>query len=56
MCSEAEILQRGTVEISSMSRFEKLSDGSNFDNMAIKVYNRSAADKVMNDPDNIRPP
>ena len=56
MCSIDEIKQRGEVELSSVSRFEKDINGVNFENLAIKAYQRSAADKVMNDPSKIRPP
>ena len=39
-----------------MNPFEKDENGQNFDLLSIKAYQRSAADKVMNDENNIRPP
>ena len=42
--------------MSSISPFERARDGTMFELLAIKTYNRSAADKVMNSPDDIRPP
>ncbi len=56
MCSDQEIHQRSVIENISVSPFEKTNENILFDKLAIKAYERSAADKVMNDPKNIRTP
>ena len=55
MCSKEEIEQRGSLEVGAVNSFEtdpRYNEGKLF----IKAYERSAADKVMNNPLNIRPP
>jgi hypothetical protein len=49
MCPDEEIYTRGEVEFSSVNKFEKDSQGQLFKELAIKSYQRSAADKVMNE-------
>lgn len=56
MCPDNEIFQRGEVENSSIDGFEMDPNSDKFVNLAIKKYSRSAADKVMSDPQMIRPP
>lgn len=56
MCPDEEIYTRGEVEFSSVNKFERDEKGQNFKNLAIKSYQRSAADKVMNDKNKVRPP
>lgn len=55
MCPAEEIQNRGA-EFGSVSKFEKDSQMENFKNMAIKSYQRSAADSVMNEKNKVRPP
>jgi hypothetical protein len=56
MCPDEEIYQREEVEQSSINPFERDENGLNFDVLAIKAYQRSAADKKMNDANKVRPP
>lgn len=56
MCSDDELHFREVVEVSSVSPFEKNDKGEHFELLGIKNYQRSAADKVMNAPNKIRPP
>ena len=56
MCPDGEIQQRGEIEQQSVSPFEIDYLNSNFNVFAIKAYQRSAADKVMNDPNTVRSP
>lgn len=55
MCPPNEIYKRAEVEQSSISAFERDATGGNFNSLAIKCYNRSAADKKMNDKSDLRP-
>ena len=56
MCSAQEIHHRSEVESQAANAFELSTTGEMFNKLAIKAYERSAADKIMNDPQNIRPP
>lgn len=56
MCSPEEIYQRTVVETNAANNFELDKNERNFEKLAIKAYTRSAADKTMNDPANIRHP
>jgi len=56
MCTPEEIYHRSEVEMGSISNFEQTRQGENFNNLAIKRFQRSAADKEVNQPGNIRPP
>lgn len=53
MCSVEEIKQR--TDEYSISNFEVDQSGQKFASLAIKVYQRSAADRIMDKPSNIRP-
>eukprot|EP00347_Sterkiella_histriomuscorum_P019184 403342615 len=55
-CSAQEIHRRLEIENLSASPFETDRNGDGFQKFAIKCYSRSAADKVMNEPTEIRPP
>lgn len=55
MCSDEEKYHRQEVEVTSVNGFELDRNGGNFDKLAIKAFNRSAADKQMNNPKDIRP-
>lgn len=55
-CSEKEIHRRSQLEQLSASQFEMDDKGKSFDSFAIKEYQRSAADKIMNESSEIRPP
>lgn len=52
MCPASEI----GGEFRGKSNFEQDSNGQGFENMAIKIYKRSAADYTMNDPQLVRHP
>jgi hypothetical protein len=56
MCTAEEIYRRSEVEKGSISNFEMTSDGNVSKNIAIKRFERSAADKDVKQPENIRPP
>ena len=56
MCTPEEIHHRSEVEMGSISNFEQTRQGDLFKNLAIKRFQRSAADKEVNQPENIRPP
>ncbi len=55
MCSAKEIFDRSEVEQGSLSHFEQSRLRPSAD-LCIKKYTRSAADKVLNNPEDIRPP
>lgn len=55
MCSQEEIHTRSEVEKGSLSNFETSKYRPPAD-LAIKKFQRSAADKVLNLPSEIRPP
>ncbi|CDW85642.1 sac3 ganp family protein [Stylonychia lemnae] len=55
-CSDQEIQSRSEIDASSASKFERDRQGQGFPQYAIKAYSRSAADKVMNEVSEIRPP
>lgn len=56
MCSPEEVYQRGEVEVGGANHFELDRRGGRFASLALKAFQRSAADKVMDAPNNIRPP
>ena len=56
MCTAEEIYRRSEVEMGSISNFEQTRDGKMFKDLAIKRFERSAADKDVKQPENIRPP
>lgn len=56
MCNPLEIYNRTEVEKGSQSHFEMNQNGELFETLAIGRYNRSAADRNVNDPKSIRPP
>jgi len=56
MCTAEEIYRRTEVEMGSISNFEQTRDGKMFKDLAIKRFERSAADKDVKQPENIRPP
>lgn len=56
MCSAEEIYQRDEVEKGSINNFETNKENQLFSSLAIKRFERSAANKEMNKPDTIRPP
>jgi hypothetical protein len=55
MCSQEEIHTRSEVEAGSLSNFET-SEFRPASDLAIKKFQRSAADKVLNVPSEVRPP
>ena len=56
MCPDEEIERRSEVEMGAISNFEQNQAMLNFPSLAVRRYDRSAANKQMSDPKGVRPP